>query len=1203
MISSESQPGLSSDPFQAANGILASVRNVAQSAKRVELLEETRSILIDARRARLSPTNCRDLFRALCTVSATDSDPAVRCTALATVEDLCLRELPLFVVDATQFLVNALQDVHVKVRARAIRAVTSVFRKVLGLAYLLGVTNAVIDPQTPQYPSQLYSVEGLLVKLPESCLHQWLEMRDRALQSMQHSHDGLCKAAIKFAETVVLAQSYSGSGSHGSHEHFTLDFAQSRISSCPMLSLPDLQAYGSTTVANLAQFVSQPLQMPSSVVAPHIRPNPYITAITVLANLARRRRLLLDFTLPPLIEASRALVNIVNPHPAVSALSKGQRTSIVTVLRLCEQSIKSCNHVRASHFAESLGTVLKGLDQYKAREVGSAMQQKRQEAPLHKPHPEMPTKAISLQPAAKNQSEQSKPRASTANSRKRAREELLPSPMDAAKGADVLFRTRVYSDLVGLVFDAIRRVRPRASAAQSSNERSVEKKPRGSRFGAVSTPVANDSEKATGARKIVPRRAVAPPVVVPKMDAQSRQRLLRMLCRRLVRCENTARYSGAYWLRILSLAKLLPLATAHHFSDSASFVQEIIEYILENLMDRFELAMAWLNEEAASGLLQSRTLADSPASALLMDDNDASKEDSKPADSFAHAKEEDSLDADSESCLMEPERELSASSEQTIARDESEGTASRAVVLANGLSVDGDVNPASDSADHSIDGAVSLQELMSVSGKYEQIFVALLTAATAKLGPEDRMFTRLLVEAPCIPDKALEVVSLDCRDPARSRLGLCTLRDIIYERPGLDRDRCLNALFALTCDVDDVVRGPAIRMVADKIFLDGSSSVRDRIEDHAVRLFKASISLLPSDEKNLLDSSDLNTGDNFTSKVKRNTALLTALCTKKPTLLSHFATVYVDASLPARTVILDRAGEVGRHLGSEAQFLSDLMASDRETDNARVLLLNDFFLKVVQAAFSKAGFHISAELADVLRMRYDRTKDKRLLVLAVSGFERKEFLRYMPVLLASEADVGGPHEEDLQSSVKDVLRRAMLRRTPIISPSELIVEIHSLKANPGLCIALKTCLEMKTIFRDEDVAIALQRLILIHPTPVLIMQTALLARMHHPNLDRYIRETVLSSPLGLISRRIWESSMLWSGFIQYCESSKDGCISLIATLPERQISDVLSGRPKLCKAVKSFLEADENKSKRCCQIALTRAVCKGNSVAVQGNAT
>lgn len=358
----------SADNFlHRAAAYIEDARDLSQSASsRFDALDTARAALLDARRAHANPSFLLPLFTDLLTTAAGDSSYLVRIVVPHVIEDLCYRDLKSFVPPSTSFLLRSLHDDHVLVAKRAVRTLTTLYRKLIGFAVHIGISDETF---------------------PEARLTVWLQMHTKAISYIQASDDGLRKAATKFAESVVLAFSYSGGGA--SPDHLTLDYLDKRGSTSPLLNAAKLQSQGVSTVQAVALLVRQALDgqlfsdKPNGDMAPRLQglpPSSFMTAIFVLGILVRRRPTLIEVSLPPLLEIVTAITactgenrppdgtNAINRRPRPSQafldLSHGQQLSILNMLKLSLHSLRGYAHTRSETWNIEINRAMVDLAAY-----------------------------------------------------------------------------------------------------------------------------------------------------------------------------------------------------------------------------------------------------------------------------------------------------------------------------------------------------------------------------------------------------------------------------------------------------------------------------------------------------------------------------------------------------------------------------------------------------------------------------------------------------------------------------------------------------------------------------------------------------------------------------------------------------------------------------------------------------------------------
>jgi symplekin len=113
----------------------------------------------------------------------------------------------------------------------------------------------------------------------------------------------------------------------------------------------------------------------------------------------------------------------------------------------------------------------------------------------------------------------------------------------------------------------------------------------------------------------------------------------------------------------------------------------------------------------------------------------------------------------------------------------------------------------------------------------------------------------------------------------------------------------------------------------------------------------------------------------------------------------------------------------------------------------------------------------------------NRSNDARFLVPILSGLEKQDILNYLPRLI------------QLQSKMVKTVMEKLLNFKSSISPSELMVGLHLIdtKVVPMKKVmeAIQFCFDMKTVFKQEVLAIVLQQLVAHTPVPPLFMRTVI----------------------------------------------------------------------------------------------------------------
>lgn len=973
--------------LQRATAYLDEGRDSNQdSAARFEALDASRAALLDARRARAPPQLILPIFEALLAMAAIDSSHNIRMVVPQVVEELCFRDVASYVPSGTSFLLRALHDDNNLVVNRAVRALTTLFRRLVGFVVKHGVgENA----------------------FPEGRLSAWLQMEAKALSLMASHDEGLRKAATKFAETVVLAFSYSGGSA--SSEHFTLEYIVRRGSDSPLLNCEKLEQEGVQCVKAVAQLVYQSLDGQLVTEKPdHSRSlqslpaASFMTAITILTNLVRRRPKIIDFTLPPLLSIVATITAARRPPSrAFLSLPIGQQLSITTVLKLSLQSLRGFAHTRDDRWNNDIGLALNDLTEYERRQ--EAMRKERaatvsaaspttyrsQKVEGVLPSGVPPRKmepSLNTPEKVESPHHQSHPGAPNMHKRPRVAANVPGmhgqkfSASEALALTQQLVRSMRPQEVVNFITtrlllnippadtipgaaEAARRANKRAAAALNSDEHGQKKQKR-SRFSAkeAADPHRGSSTSATVSVKKVAVRKVAPPVVAIKLSNIASDRLVALCCRRILKRETEARISGALPLRLQLLSRILTSFARKESAVLSEFCDEVCTYIIDNIDNTMTLAQAWLHSLAvADGVshLKSVNLATIEKSGNAADNDQNGKGSRKMEDtaktlemktlktnkSTATPREEIEMDVDSEkerTLVTQPSDNSSATdsmktqnSKKTVSSENenrngsaiAQGggeTASKAPILENGSG--GGI------ADASINGK---NAVVAVEGRDSREVI--LEDDNWKGEVVGKGYVQIFVKLLDLMKKKegfpVELYGKVIADApvvpeAVIKIVLDLCKDPLTNKTGLQT----------MCTIAMERFGPD-RLKCLSLLLDLTRDENDAVRGPAIRLMASQ--MFNGAEGEVTRLIEERTVENLRTcvdavckevlpgnlaKLERVSLLMTALCGKKHVLLRHLAEAFVKLPLEGKNVIMVRAKDLATHVGTDSGPLLQLIA-------------------------------------------------------------------------------------------------------------------------------------------------------------------------------------------------------------------------------------------------------------------------------------
>ncbi|KAI5061409.1 hypothetical protein GOP47_0023914 [Adiantum capillus-veneris] len=476
---------------------------------------------------------------------------------------------------------------------------------------------------------------------------------------------------------------------------------------------------------------------------------------------------------------------------------------------------------------------------------------------------------------------------------------------------------------------------------------------------------------------------------------------------------------------------------------------------------------------------------------------------------------------------------------------------------------------------------------------YEKFLIAVAQGLRDTLPPADKSLSRLLSEAPVIPNGALKWLESICNpsesDPINGERifqALSAIWILILLRPPIRVD-CLE--IALKCAVHelDEVRTKAIRLVANKLY--PLTYVSQRIEEFAISMLhtvvgrdkmedgvKKSVGHEALPRKQPIeqvvnggeDSSTKSTekratgrnaveGDQYrggkshvtVGEAQRCMSLYFALCTKKVPLLRQLFDVYEHAPKAVRQAAHRNMPVLVRTIGSTSSDLLQLL-SDPPLGSKNLLLL-------VLHLVTDADAPSPALIAIVKKLYESKIKDARLLTPILSSLSKAEVLPIFPHLVALPS-------EDFKAALDRILQGS-IHTGPALTPAEVLVAIHAIDPDrdqiPLAMVkdACAVCFQQRTVFTQQVLAKVLKQLVEQTPVPMLFMRTVILAVGSFRSLVSFVME-ILSR---LVSKQIWKWPNLWIGFLKCADQTQPHSFPVLLQLPAAQLEKALHKHPNL----------------------------------------
>ncbi|KAG6529429.1 hypothetical protein ZIOFF_011627 [Zingiber officinale] len=310
----------------------------------------------------------------------------------------------------------------------------------------------------------------------------------------------------------------------------------------------------------------------------------------------------------------------------------------------------------------------------------------------------------------------------------------------------------------------------------------------------------------------------------------------------------------------------------------------------------------------------------------------------------------------------------------------------------------------------------------SVATSYEKFLLGIAKALLDSFPATDKSFSKLLVEAPILPDSSLKLLEDLChanynehhleetRDGDHVTQGLVATWGLILGRPSYRR-ACLDIALKCALHPQEEVRAKAIRLVANKLYLLNYAS--DSIEQFAMQMllsvveqqnFEEDISTENSNDQQTEDelicgprpsepasSTSENNKDNQASVMKvpalslsqaqQKTSLFFALCLKKPSLLQFVFDIYGKAPKAVKQSIHQHIPVIVKNLSTYSHLLK--IFSD-PPEGSKILIV------LVLETLTEEATPSSELIATVKHLYETKLKDAVILIPMLSSFSKDE---------------------------------------------------------------------------------------------------------------------------------------------------------------------------------------------------------------------
>ncbi|CAH1792448.1 unnamed protein product [Owenia fusiformis] len=432
---------------------------------------------------------------------------------------------------------------------------------------------------------------------------------------------------------------------------------------------------------------------------------------------------------------------------------------------------------------------------------------------------------------------------------------------------------------------------------------------------------------------------------------------------------------------------------------------------------------------------------------------------------------------------------------------------------------------------------------------YDECLTRLLSGLLERPDQREGLFSRLLLEAPCITENAIHVLKKYCQEENRMYFGMVTLKDLILKRPNRKLE-FLDVLLDFCSHENPEVRTNALRVTK---VLYARQDLKGPIEKYALAFIKHLLQAKPprnlfGQDRGRPDVREVWTDDT----IKICLYLYLTLLPLNHKLMHELALMYTEAIAEIKRPILRMLETPVKAMGMDSPELLVLVQTCPK--GAETLVT-----RVIHILTDKGT--PSPELVRSVRDLYQkRVSDVRFLIPVLTGLAKSEVISALPKLIKLNPVV-----------VKEVFHRLLGgsqgegggHYSSPISPADLLVALHIL--DPEICDmktiikATNFCFQEKSIYTQEVLCIVLKQLMEISPIPTLLMRTVLQSLSMHPR----IIGLVMNILTRLITKQVWKQKRVWEGFIKCCQRTQPQSYQVLLQLPAPQLRNTFETCPEM----------------------------------------
>ncbi|XP_067615058.1 symplekin [Eurosta solidaginis] len=445
---------------------------------------------------------------------------------------------------------------------------------------------------------------------------------------------------------------------------------------------------------------------------------------------------------------------------------------------------------------------------------------------------------------------------------------------------------------------------------------------------------------------------------------------------------------------------------------------------------------------------------------------------------------------------------------------------------------------------------------------YNELLSQLVTGVRETCDLKDKiiLIRRIFLEAPLLPDDALNQLVQMCFSEEFVNPGIDLLKDLAIMRP--PRKNKLIRVLLMFC-------------------IHERTDMRERALKHITALYHTHKVLPNKIEEFALEWATYLEKETPPSSIfqeeygrpvaevgwKEETAktcltlLLALLPYKSNVFLEKLSKIYCTTGGDLKRTILRSIDPTIKKMGAEDQTLLKFLEDCPKGSETLIIRIIHLLTERVATPHPEL----------VLRVRelyVNKIKDVRVLIPVLSGLSRQEIINALPKLLKLN-----------QIVVKEVFNRLLgigpefANQTMAVTPTDILVALHTIDPNAcdlkAVVKATSLCLAEKEVFTQDVLIGVLQQLVEVMPIPTLLMRTIIQSITLYPRLTNF----VLNLLQRLILKQVWRQKVIWEGFLKCCQRLKPQSLPVLLHLPHQQLISALEQCPDMRQPLYEYAES------------------------------